>query len=384
MFNYSAEELLEYLPPIKGRKDRLVDEQSTKDIIAEMLDASLYFQNDYNMLPSDSFDSLKELWQFTKRTFYYKEDSEYSQDLKSPTIMLMGAVNRTGKVDCKCFSLFIGGCIQSLGLANWRFKFVSYDNTNNYTHVYVVADNYVLDCCMNSFNQESKYTNYICISPHTNKMAINRISGLQPQRKLNYNPTTFGRQKQYGMVGEGNGSSVPKPNKQGNDKPLSPKQQQDTGISLPIPAPSISITQQPDKLGGTGSFNVKPDITFAVSLAYPISFVYGKNGGQSVKGKVSGLIDVISNTINLLSGQTFLNVSEGRYDCYFEMEVKNKKIKSNVTSFVIKSPETKLPISTNDNPKRANSSKSTIFTPTNLAIGGAVIIGGCILTHKKK
>ena len=66
------------------------------------------------------------------------------------------------------------------------------------------------------------------------------------------------------------------------------------------------------------------------------------------------------------------------------LEDKNKKIKSNVTSFVIKSPETKLPISTNDNPKRANSSKSTIFTPTNLAIGGAVIIGGCILTHKKK
>lgn len=394
------EELLQYLPAVKGRKDLLIEDQSSTDIVNELLNAAIYFQPDYNKIPKDTFKNLREIWLFTKNTFTYKEDSELAQDLKAPAVMLSDAIRHSNTIDCKGYSLFIAGIIQNMGYKNWFFKFASYTNEPDPTHVYIVCNDKILDCCQNRYDKESETTHYICANPFNKKnMAINRISGTKKIRKrLNHNPSIFGRQRKYGMIGEGSGGGkggggkgqTPKPDKQGTSKdPKDPKvkdtkdgkEMTEAGITVPIPAPHISITRQPEKSGGYGDFIVKPDITFAASLAYPISFVF-KNLTATGKAAESRL----TKGINLVTGYTFNNLPEGQYECFFQLEVKGKKIKSNSTRFLIKAIDSVIEKkeTTKNKKEPAIKKDNTIFTTQNIAIGAAVIIGGYYLTKKSK
>lgn len=388
----TPEELLIYLPPVKGRTDLIIEEQTTTDIINEMLKASLYFQKDYNNIPVDAFSSLKEIWTFTKKTFHYKEDSELAQDLQSPSVMIENAIDGNGSVDCKSYSLFISGLLTSKGNKDWFFKFASYNSEKEPTHVYVVCNGYILDCCMNSFNSEANCSYYICASPYKKSdMAINRISGTNNvQKRLNHNPTIYGRQRRYGTVGEGNGKGAsPKANKQAKEKQPSQKDK-DAGLTVPIPAPAITITQQPTNTGGTGAFVVKPDITMSASILLPIKFNYALAGASKKNTKkpkkVSSLESFISSTANLVTGENFSNIPEGQYEAFYSIEMKGHTAKSNSTRFVISAPESKIVKTVDTKVKKkipVITTNSSIFTPTNIAIGAGVIIGGYLLMKKK-
>jgi len=175
-----AKKILSYLPPIKNVKEELIKHQTTTDIINCMMESSLLFQSQYDLIPTNTFDNLEDLWIFTKKVFIYKEDSDLAQDIKSPAVMLTEAIERTNTIDCKLYSSWIAGIIQSWCNAgekiDWYFKFVSYADGDP-THVYIVADGFILDCCENNFDKESIYFNYICVNPFNKNMAINRITG---------------------------------------------------------------------------------------------------------------------------------------------------------------------------------------------------------------
>ena len=176
-----AKKILSYLPKINNVKEELIKDQTTTDIINCMMESALLFQSQYNLIPINTFYDLEDLWTFTKEVFIYKEDSDLAQDIKSPAVMLTEAIHRTNTIDCKLYSSWIAGIIQSWCNAgekiDWYFKFVSY-GSGDPTHVYIVANNYVLDCCENEFDKESIFFNYICVNPFKiNKMAVNRISG---------------------------------------------------------------------------------------------------------------------------------------------------------------------------------------------------------------
>ena len=384
----TARELVIFFPPIQGRRDILVERQSTDDIMREVCNAAIYFNKDYNRVPKKAFSSLRELWEFTKKTFTYREDSEHAQDLKSPTVMLMDAIDNAGTIDCKGYSLFLAGILNRLGY-EWFFKFVSYSEDMEITHVYIVVvglngnDISILDCCQSRFDRESETTHYICVNPFkkNKKMAINRISGGQVKKRLNYNPSIYGRQRRYGQVGEGNnnngkggsgGGSGSGANKQAPDKSV-------PELQVPLPAPNIKIVTQPSDTSGTGSIMVQPDITMAASLLYPITFTYSADGKDSSNA-------IRDSGISLLTGQNYNNLAIGKYSCWYEVNINGNIIKSNVTKFVIKSPDSKIikSVTTKNNPNNStNVAKTTIFTPTNMLIGGVVIIGGIILMQKK-
>jgi len=203
-----AKVLLSYLPQPKNKVEVIIENQTTNDIILEMLEASKRYQYLYDLIPIDFFKDFNDLWNFTKKLFIYKEDSDKNQNLFSPVVMIEEAINKTGTIDCKNYSLIIGGVCQmwvnSGRQIDWYFKYVGYDNDEP-SHVYVVANGIVLDCCENKINKESIYFNYICVNPFTKDMAINRISGKRigdlddPGDTPPYNPTEDPNSEFYGF-----------------------------------------------------------------------------------------------------------------------------------------------------------------------------------------
>jgi len=63
----------------------------------------------------------------------YKIDPDGVQYIKSPARLL-----RDKEGDCKSFSIFIAACLHCLNIPH-AFRFVNFDGSNQYSHVYVVA-----------------------------------------------------------------------------------------------------------------------------------------------------------------------------------------------------------------------------------------------------
>ena len=375
-----AKKILSYLPPILNKKDKLVSNQNSYDIIKIMMSSAVMFQQDYNKIPVDTFTSLQDLWEFTKNTFEYKEDSSFAQDIKSPGIMLTDAINHTNTIDCKGYSMFMAGVLQSWCDAgedfDWYFKFVSYTDTDP-THVYIWCNGYILDCCENKFDKESIAFNYICCNPFTKDMAINRIMG----NNINNNPTPYGRQ---GRIGEGpNPGKQPnvndKPGKQPGKKEKPNKEPKNKSKNIPLFAPPVSVTQ-PTATTATGYIHITNDAT-----TIPL-FLSGAGVGV-LKADGSILQEKGADAGQSQLGANIYNIPPGRYIAYFHKTVKGKKIISKGTPFTIvpfgSVPPPQPPQPNPKEPKNTKTNKNTIFTPTNIALAGGVLIGGYLLMKKK-
>jgi hypothetical protein len=365
-FKDKAQKILSYLPPINNKKDKLVSRQNSYDIIKIMMSSAVLFQPDYNNIPVDTFESLEELWKFTKNTFEYKEDSEFAQDIFSPGVMLTNAIQHTNTIDCKNYSMFIAGILQTWCDAgenfNWYFKFVSYKDTDP-THVYIVCNGYVLDCCENKFDKESICFHYICCNPFTKDMAINRITG----NNINKNPTPYGRQ---GQIGEGSGGGGGSKGGGGKGKP--PKQPKGgKKQNVPLFAPPLEVTQ-PTATTTTGSIHITNDaVTIPLFLAGAGVGVLNADGSVfQEKGADAGQAQI---------GATIVNIPPGKYIAYFHRTVKGKKIVGKGTPFEIVAAGSNVPAPG----KTVVNPKSNIFTPTNIAVAGGVLIGGYLLMKKK-
>lgn len=188
--------MLEVLPPYEGNDLLIKSEQSTRDIIREVLDAHQFFAGDYdriiNFFSNNPKYLYRDLFRFLQNNVRYEIESEKNQTTMSPAAIL--ALSRG---DCKHYSSFIGGILDAKnragdGAYDWSYRFAGYRN-EPIGHVYIVvygakgADDIWIDPAPlpGDFNRFTARTfNDRMIEPTTFKdlkpqqMSLNRISGI--------------------------------------------------------------------------------------------------------------------------------------------------------------------------------------------------------------
>lgn len=166
------------LAPFQNRNDMLVADQSTGDIIDAILTAHKQHAQDYLRISSFfNAGSKKEvgrkIFKFLKNNVRYVIEPGSRQTVKSPAAILA-----TGYGDCKHYSLFAGGILQSLGIP-FAYRFASYKIFDKQPqHVFVVinpgtSNEIWIDPVLNEFDYKKPYQ-----YATDRKMAIYSISGV--------------------------------------------------------------------------------------------------------------------------------------------------------------------------------------------------------------
>lgn len=181
----------------------VAENQSVYDIIKLIKFKHGKTASDYDAISElfwkgDVYDTASGLWDFCKDNIKYSEESEAVQTVAQPKVILM-----KGKGDCKHYSLFIGGVLDSLNRKgypiDWVYRFASYnpfDDTPG--HVFVVIKDQVndreiwVDPVLDSFDYHKPFSNAIdkkvsaksatmsgIILPRSNsRLGLSAISGM--------------------------------------------------------------------------------------------------------------------------------------------------------------------------------------------------------------
>jgi hypothetical protein len=156
------------LPPFKGDKVLIVQHQGTRDIINEIVRTHEMYVQDYNLVygvfdRADVMATSRAIWEFLKYNLKYKAESADDQSVKSPSAIIADG----HYVDCKHYSLFIGGCLDAMKMNegddyDWAYRFVSDSPSKQICHVFVVVfdgDREIwVDPVLGSFNQRKSWT----------------------------------------------------------------------------------------------------------------------------------------------------------------------------------------------------------------------------------
>lgn len=171
--------------PYSGTKKTIVQDHSTNDIVKEVLKAHQVFAKDYDLV-ADKFwkgnqlDTINYIFNYCKRNFPYKVETEEMQTTRSP-----GAILNTAKsmgVDCKHYAGWIAGILDALNRQgknfSWKYRFASYDLFSHVPeHVFIVVTiagvQYWVDPVLQTFNQ--RYPTYFYSFDKKPNMAIQRI-----------------------------------------------------------------------------------------------------------------------------------------------------------------------------------------------------------------
>jgi hypothetical protein len=177
--------LIGKLSPYGKKKSVIVHDQGTGDIIKAMLAAHKIYVNDYDKIApyfwkGSLYTTAAYLWKFCKDNLKYSIESDKMQRIMSPAAILTLSKN-----DCKNYSLFINGCLNSLQRAG-KFKnkilyrFASYkilDETPHHVFCVIIDNNgneIFIDPVLNSFNEKKTYYHKIDYS-----MPLYSISGTE-------------------------------------------------------------------------------------------------------------------------------------------------------------------------------------------------------------
>lgn len=181
--------LLGKLPGYEGKKVLLKNNQSTDDIITEMIKAHKMHKDDYDKI-SDYFwkgnlkNTCQFIFDFLKKNVKYSVEPDERQSVKSPAGILSTGYYKNGFNDCKHYSQFFSGILDSLKRKgkkiDWFYRFANYRFfTTQPQHVFVVANdenkNYWCDAVLDSFNERKPYLNKV---DKKINMALYSISGL--------------------------------------------------------------------------------------------------------------------------------------------------------------------------------------------------------------
>jgi len=177
------------LTPFNNSRKIIIHDQNVSDIITGMLDAHDKYKKEYDKI-SDSFagrdvkTTARNIWQFLKNNVDYVIESDDKQMLKSPSAILY-----TGKSigsDCKNYSLFTGGILDSLNRKGfpikWAYRYSSYRLMDKLPHhVFVVINpgtqkEIWIDPVLNGFNQKKQY--YYKIDKTPKNMSLIALSGI--------------------------------------------------------------------------------------------------------------------------------------------------------------------------------------------------------------
>jgi len=200
--------LLHQISGFENKRNLIVEDQSTGDIIKAILDTHPKYKNDYNKIAnyfrgSNEIKSCEKIWKFLKKNIRYVVESENKQFVRSPAAILKQAVS-----DCKCYALFAGGICDSLGM-KFCYRFASYNDYNKQPgHVFVVVnpgtENEIwIDPVLSYFNYKKPYFYKIDKKP---KMAIYSISGIGRATKAQRKAKRVARRK----AGKGFGQRLKK------------------------------------------------------------------------------------------------------------------------------------------------------------------------------
>jgi hypothetical protein len=184
----SVGKLLGVLDPFNNKKNVLVEDQSTGDIIKAILNGHEKYRPEYKKISSffkgdNNKQTAYNIWKFLKNNVKYIVESDSEQTIKSPAALLA-----TGHCDCKNYSLFTAGILDSLNIP-FAYRFASYNKYGSKIpgHVFCVVypgtnHEIWIDAVLSKFDYHKPYTYKIDKKP--NKMAIVAISGIGASRTV--------------------------------------------------------------------------------------------------------------------------------------------------------------------------------------------------------
>ena len=176
----SKQTLLTKLNPYIGSAKVLKYDQSTTDIVKELLSAHNDNKSEYDKIykyfeyPTEQ-ETLKHLFDFCKKNINYEIETGSRQSLKTPTAILV-----QGYGDCKQYAQFIGGVLDAINRnskkIDWCYRFASYNPQKTIQHVFVVAKTkngeVWIDPVLDTLNDKKQYNYKI-----DKKMSLYTISG---------------------------------------------------------------------------------------------------------------------------------------------------------------------------------------------------------------
>lgn len=171
------------LPPFSNKRQLIKLDQGTDDIIKEILKTHGLFADQYDLIAElfdtgDIYTTCRDLWDFCKYNLPYNIEAGSEQSVKSPSAIL----HPGEKVDCKHYSLFIGGVLDAIRREydedwTWCYRFAAYDGSKEVGHVFVVVfdgnSEIWIDPVLSSFNYKKEPTFYI-----DKKAMLSLISGV--------------------------------------------------------------------------------------------------------------------------------------------------------------------------------------------------------------
>jgi hypothetical protein len=188
--------LLHKLTPLQGFNKVIKITQSVGDIISGILNTHNYWRGDYDKICLNFNEKTpyligKKIFDFLKGHTHYVIESDSHQTLRSPAAILkLGSDKKIG-LDCKSYSLFIGGILDALNRKgkniNWCYRFASYKFTDKLPHHVFVVINPVsskeiwIDPVLPLYNEKKQY--FYKVDRKPKNMALVQVSGIGRRKK---------------------------------------------------------------------------------------------------------------------------------------------------------------------------------------------------------
>jgi hypothetical protein len=159
-------EVIKLLPVPKYSDQLSVKNQSTKDIINQVMQQHLQNKSDAKKIAylfdgGDIKNTSQNIWNFLKQYVPYHVEPSDKQTTKTLSRMLYDAKKNIGS-DRKHYSGFTASILDALGYKNWCFRFAGYSKYISVpTHVYVVCNDsgnmVFVDAVLSYFDVEKPY-----------------------------------------------------------------------------------------------------------------------------------------------------------------------------------------------------------------------------------
>lgn len=187
--------ILGKLTPFANNKYLLSNDQTTDDIIKQIIDTHKKYKSDYDKISNYFWKgsvkkTCKYLFNFLKDNVQYSIEPDTRQSVKSPAAILSTGKYKHGGNDCKHYSLFQAGILDSLNRKGkkieWCYRFANYKLFQTTPHhVFIVVTingkEFWCDPVLNYWDQKKMYLNKI-----DKKMSLYSISGTNcnPKRMM--------------------------------------------------------------------------------------------------------------------------------------------------------------------------------------------------------
>jgi len=189
----NLKDIYKLLPPAKLVDKKTIDNQTTADIMQQVLSQHQLNKKDAAKIAhlfdmGNLYGTCQAIWDFLKYKVPYNVEPSSFQSTKTLSRFIFDAKNNSGKNDCKHFANFTGAILDALGY-DFVYRFAGYSKySKNPTHVYVVAldenkNEILIDAVINGFDLEKPYRIKIDKKPKKN-MSLYSLSGIEENEEI--------------------------------------------------------------------------------------------------------------------------------------------------------------------------------------------------------